>query len=107
MNIIYPKIIFMKSGLFHLVRVAVPKSVFTPAYAILLDTLVETRKSAGITQVELAKKLGRPQPFISYIERGERRIDVIEFYVIAHALGADPRALFDRIIDQLPNPVTI
>ncbi|UVO53056.1 helix-turn-helix domain-containing protein [Sphingomonas sp. SUN039] len=74
---------------------------------MLLDVLVSARKSAGVTQLELARRLGRPQPFVSYIERGERRIDVIEFYVIARALGCDPRALFERIASQLPKDVTI
>lgn len=79
-----------------------PKSVFTPAYAILLETLVETRRRAGMTQAQLAEKLKRPQPFVSYIERGERRIDVIEFYVIMTALGADPEDVFRDLIARLP-----
>lgn len=42
--------------------------------------LIEARTRAGVTQVELAARLGRHQPFISFVERGERRVDVIEFY---------------------------
>ena len=51
-----------------------PKSVFTDAYASLLETVVETRKARGVSQVELARRLGKTQPFVSYFERGERRI---------------------------------
>ncbi|MEG3147166.1 helix-turn-helix transcriptional regulator [Sphingomonas sp. RT2P30] len=76
--------------------------MFTDAYATLLDVLVTARKDAGVTQVELASRLGRPQPFISYVESGERRIDVIEFCAIARALGSDPIALFTCIAERLP-----
>lgn len=82
--------------------VSLPKSVFTDAYATLLEVLVAVRKDAKITQVELASRLGRPQPFISYVESGERRIDVIEFCIIARALGHDPVALFSLVAARLP-----
>ncbi len=78
------------------------KSVFTDAYAVLLETLVAARISAGVSQTELAQRLGRPQPFVSYIESGERRIDVIEFCVIMRALGADPEATFRDLVRKLP-----
>jgi hypothetical protein len=67
------------------------ESVFTDEYAGLLLVLVATRRDAGVSQVELARRLGKPQPFISYIERGVRRVDLIEFYAITRAPGADPR----------------
>lgn len=84
-----------------------PKSVFTDAYAVLLDALVAARKEAHVTQVQLAKRLGKPQPFISYVESGERRIDVIEFFAIAMALNRDPIALFTEVAAKLPDRVEI
>ncbi len=84
-----------------------PKSVFTDAYRELLNLLVETRKAVGVTQVELAERLGRPQPFVSYFERGERRVDVIEFVAIARALGIEPVALFGDLIARLPDEIEI
>ena len=84
-----------------------PKSVFSDAYRELLALLVETRKAAGITQVELAARLGRPQPFVSYLERGERRIDVIEFCAIARALGVEPGSLFQALMVRLPDEISI
>ena len=48
------------------------------------------RKAAGISQVELAEKLGKPQSLVSKVERGKRRLDVIEFCQVAEALGHDP-----------------
>jgi transcriptional regulator with XRE-family HTH domain len=64
-------------------------------------------KEAGVTQVDLAARLKRPQPFISYIESGERRVDLIEFYAIAKALGVDPQALFALVVTRLPDHVDI
>lgn len=84
-----------------------PKSVFTDAYASLLTVLVEARKSAGLTQVELARRLGKPQPFVSYLERGERRIDVIEFCAVARAIGVEPEVLFSKVIHRLPEHLEI
>lgn len=84
-----------------------PKSVFTDAYGVFLEELVKARREAGLTQVQLAKKLERPQPFISYFERGERRVDVIEFVAIARALGVDPETLFLKILGRLPEDILI
>jgi transcriptional regulator with XRE-family HTH domain len=70
-----------------------PSSVFTQRHQEFIQFLVTARKAAGITQVELAALLGRPQSFVSKVERGERRVDVIEFCQIAEALGHDPSLL--------------
>lgn len=84
-----------------------PKSVFTDAYSILLETLVALRKEKGVTQVELSRRLGKPQPWVSYMERGERRIDVIEFYAVVVALGGDPETIFSALARRLPKKVAI
>lgn len=81
--------------------------MFSDAYAAFLDVLVEARKKAGITQAALAQSLGRPQPFVSYIERGERRVDVVEFCVIARAMGYDPADLFDQVLSNVPERLQI
>jgi transcriptional regulator with XRE-family HTH domain len=49
--------------------------------------LVERRKQAGTRQVDLAKRLGRSQSYVSNIEIGQKRIALIEW---AEALGFDP-----------------
>ena len=84
-----------------------PKSTFMPGYALMLKALIDLRRGAGINQVELSKRLGRQQSFVSNFERGIRRIDVIEFYAIAQALGGDPVALFSELVAQLPKKVEI
>ena len=84
-----------------------PKSVFTEAYAILLETLVALRKEKGVTQIELASRLGKPQPWVSYMERGERRVDLIEFCAVVSALGADPEQVFSSLVRRLPPNTSI
>lgn len=44
----------------------------------------------GMTQTDVARELGRPQSFVSKYERGERRLDMIEFLDIAAVLEIDP-----------------
>ena len=84
-----------------------PKSVFTEAYASMLVNLIALRKERGVSQVELAARLGKEQPFVSRVERGERRIDVVEFYAIALALGLEPIAAYAALIKGLPRKVSI
>jgi transcriptional regulator with XRE-family HTH domain len=84
-----------------------PKSQFTPAYAAFVKVLTAARKDAGVTQVELAERLGKPQPFVSSIENGVRRVDLIEFYAIARALKLDPEVLFGTVVRKLPKYVEI
>ena len=69
------------------------KSVFTPTYARFRELLIEARESVGLTQAQLAERLGRPQSYVSKFERGERRLDVVEFFEIAKALRIDPFVL--------------
>jgi transcriptional regulator with XRE-family HTH domain len=54
------------------------------------ELLVAARKKAHLTQAELSSRLNRPQSFVSKYERGERRLDVVEFRAVASALGVDP-----------------
>jgi transcriptional regulator with XRE-family HTH domain len=84
-----------------------PKSTFTDGYASMLAILIALRKSAGVTQVTLSKRLGKPQPFVSNVERGVRRIDVIEFYAIVGALGGEPEVVFHDVVRTLPKKVRI
>lgn len=84
-----------------------PKSPFTDAYTAFVQALIAARKDAGLTQAEVARRVGREQPFVSLVERGVRRLDVIEFYAFARALGADPGALYSAITATLPETTTI
>jgi transcriptional regulator with XRE-family HTH domain len=63
------------------------KSVHTRDYATFLELLIEIRHRTGLTQAQLGKQLPFEQPAISKIERGERRVDVIELKMICDQLG--------------------
>lgn len=84
-----------------------PKSVFTPAYKHLLSTLVAARKAQDVSQVELARRLGKPQQWVSSVETGVRRLDLIEFYAVARALGLEPDALAGEVFAGLPRTVAV
>ena len=59
------------------------KSIYTKEYRKVIEKLKKARQEAGLTQVEVARKLNKPQSYISKIERGERRLDIIELKRIA------------------------
>lgn len=59
------------------------KSIHSSEYKTVIKKLREAREAAGLTQAEAAEKLNKPQSYISKIERGERRIDVVELSQIA------------------------
>jgi len=71
----------------------VEKSVHTGRYLRFRQLMIEARKAAGLTQVELAERLGEFQSFVSRYERGERRLDVVEFIEVAAAIGFDPHRM--------------
>jgi transcriptional regulator with XRE-family HTH domain len=66
------------------------KSIYTRQHQRLCELLTEARKSAGLTQADIAERLGKPQSFVSKYEGGERRLDVIEFLAVTEAIGVDP-----------------
>ncbi len=73
------------------------KSLRSKQHEQLVELLTEARKSARLTQAQVATKLDRPQSFVAKYENGERRIDVVEFLAIAAALKADPVLILKRV----------
>jgi transcriptional regulator with XRE-family HTH domain len=61
--------------------------------------LKKTREEAGISQVQLAAKLGQTQSAVSKIERGERRLDVVELRAVCKALGTSLPS-FIRLVER-------
>ena len=78
-----------------------PKSIFTEEYQIFLTALIQARQEAGITQMQLAKILQKPQSYVSKYENGERRLDVIETFEILLSLNVKPRLFFTKLEKQL------
>jgi transcriptional regulator with XRE-family HTH domain len=66
------------------------KTLRSPDHVRLITLLVAAREKAGLTQQQLADRLGRPQSFVAKYEGGERRIDLVEFISISRALQFDP-----------------
>jgi len=59
----------------------------THEYQEMVTRLVQARKDAGLTQVQVAAQLGKPQSYVYKVERGERRIDPIELARFAAIYG--------------------
>jgi transcriptional regulator with XRE-family HTH domain len=72
-------------------------SLRSPEYQALREILVAARRAAGLTQQQVAERLGRPQSFVAKYEGGERRLDVIEFLSVSRALGKSPVELLKRL----------
>jgi transcriptional regulator with XRE-family HTH domain len=58
-------------------------SKYRVKYQKFINQLREARLEAGLTQVDVGKKLKKPQAYVSKIERGERRVDVVELEELA------------------------
>lgn len=73
------------------------KSLHTAAYRKLTALLLEARHKAGLTQQEVADRLGTHQSYVAKVEKGERRIDVVEFVQLVKAIGTSSTALIRKI----------
>jgi transcriptional regulator with XRE-family HTH domain len=74
-----------------------PKTIFTGANQVIVEVLRRAREEAGLTQDELASRIGRDQSHISLIEGSQRRLDLVEFIRFARALGRNPVDLFAEV----------
>jgi len=63
------------------------KTLRSEAYGQFLGRLRRARRESGLTQSDVAHRLGRPQSYVSKCESGERRIDVIELALFADLYG--------------------
>jgi transcriptional regulator with XRE-family HTH domain len=82
---------------------AAAKWVQPEHHKIVGAALAAARQRANMTQVELARRLGKPQSVVSRYENGRRRVDLIEFLLIVCALGADPVEIFAEIVSHCPD----
>ena len=73
------------------------ESIYSARYRRLCKLLVEARKAKGLSQAALAERLGWLQTTISKYERGERRLDLIEFLGVTQALEIDPHRIIRRL----------
>lgn len=73
------------------------RTINSQYHEALRQFLIAKRKEAGLTQAEVAQALGRHQPFISDIEKGQRRVDVAQLMELAEVIGFDPHDAIDYL----------
>lgn len=66
------------------------KTLGTKRHEFLVNCLISRRIEAGLTQMELARRLGQYQSFVARLESGQRRVDVVEFLLLSEVLQFDP-----------------
>jgi transcriptional regulator with XRE-family HTH domain len=76
------------------------KSIHSAGQTVFCELMIGARKTAGLTQHQLARRLRRPQSFVAKYEGGERRVDVVEFIEICKAIEADPNKLLKVLIQR-------
>ncbi len=79
----------------------------SPEYRTLIDVLAALRQELGVSQRELARRIEKPPSFVNKIELFERRLDLLEFIVIAEALGQKPGDLLRILRLNLPTKVSL
>lgn len=76
------------------------RTIYKDDYHLLLSLMQQVRESVAVTQAELALRLRTTQSYVSKCERGERRIDIIEYVSYCEALGVDAGLLMDAFLDH-------
>ena len=71
-------ITYIGLSLNRLYTIQMGESIHSREYKIIIQKLINVRLHSGITQVQVAAKLKKPQSYVSKIERRERRLDVVE-----------------------------
>ncbi|WP_037146937.1 helix-turn-helix domain-containing protein [Rhizobium phaseoli] len=75
------------------------KTLGTERHKALIALLIEKWEAAGLTQIELANKLGEYQSFVARLESGQRRVDVVEFLELSEILDFDPYKALQTVSD--------
>lgn len=75
----------------------VGKTLGSDRHKALIAFLIERRETAGMTQAQLAERLGEYQSFVARLESGQRRVDVVELIELGIILGFDPAAAVGNV----------
>ena len=67
---------------------------------MLRERLKAARIEAGLTQIELSKKLERPQSYVAKYEGGDRRLDVVELIDVCRLLHLNASDIFVDMLDS-------
>ncbi|HEY9402698.1 MAG TPA: helix-turn-helix transcriptional regulator [Pyrinomonadaceae bacterium] len=71
-------------------------------YNLMRTLLVEAREGAGLSQQDVAARMGKHQTFVSKVEQGQRRLDLIEFLQMAEVLGIDAHSFIRKLTTNRP-----
>lgn len=74
------------------------KQLRNARHKALMAAIAAVRVDAGMTQRDLARRLGRAHSFVGKVESGERQLNVLEFCELADALATSPTELLARIL---------
>ena len=80
------------------------RTLRSPLHLALMKVLRVARVETGLTQVQLAIRLNRPQSYVAKTEVGERQMGVVEFISYAEALGVEPGELIERVRSSVETP---
>ena len=78
-----------------------PKSTHSPEYKKLCQRLRELREDTGLSQRDVAERLGVAHSQVANIELGERRIDFIELIWLCQALDLNPAKTIGKLAGEL------
>lgn len=84
-----------------------PQTTYVEGAEGVRNALIAARKRSGLSQQALAGRLGWSQQAVSYVETGVRRLDIVEFWAWAHALGREPVDLYREITRGLPEKLDV
>lgn len=74
-----------------------PNPVFSDEYRAMVQVLIAARRRAGLSQRTLADRLSKSPSHVARIEAGDRRVDLLEAFRIAEALGVHPEPFFAEL----------
>jgi transcriptional regulator with XRE-family HTH domain len=80
------------------------KPEFSAQYEYLRKLLAIARKKRGLTQREIARRMGQPPSFVGKIENGTRGIDVVEFVAWSKAADTKPQMVLTKLLKRWPEP---
>jgi len=81
--------------------------VRSPAHEVAVAALVAARHAAGLSQRDVATRLGKPPSFVAKIEAGSRSLGLLDYIAIARVMGLDEADLLRSIIKALPATLDI
>lgn len=82
------------------------KSIYSHEYELFLEQLKLARESRALTQIQLAERLGQTQSFVSKVERGERRLDIVELRAFCKAMEVSFSAFVSDLDHAFGNGTT-